>query len=797
MISESSTRTPHKNQGVQPVLHWLRTHHVWWIYLIIVALLECVVFNWGFWGTLHDRYMHPTSLTSHVTFSTGPNLVSTGIKNVYLVNGTESYVEATNINAPVYCVHIHSVDTPDWTKINNLSYEWWDEVRVEVKLASTTSASTAASALSDTGSGWIVGPIQKYSPFAPASLYLTVPHAGQKIAALRLQFEQPLHSTLGFAGATLNKYPPFKLNPARLFLMAIAVVFLLALAPQSQLWRMQLETHPWGKQIITFLLALPTLILLGVFIWQNQYINLHALPQGEAGNYVYDFNQYDWIADAILHHHTWVNLPVNHMLASAQNPYSMQTRAHLLNTGVMPIFWDHAFWHGHWYCYFGVLPALVLFIPFQLVTALWVHGGLGLATCVACMFCEVLFAIGSTMLVIRLLQRYFPGSSLAMAYLCALGFQSGAQFLTLLFRQSFYELPYDSALVCVAFGFWFWFGARRVTSTQVKRKKRRNHTVYITRLWTVHDDEQQMHLSKLRLIAGTVCIAATVGCRPPFAIGILLAFPLFWPEIKQMHFFSYLRPSAWKEKQQWRSLPNDLSVLVSGCVTVLPFVLYNYVRFHKITDFGNKYQLTVNDMMTWKPQKSVIWPLVYYYLFQPLHMEASFPLIHVNMTPLPTWQFREPWFAGIIFTVPFLLFSVAAWVRLKELCHRHLLGFVAVATICGLLICVIDAYLGGLSMRYTADFGWLLSFTPVFGAALLLEEAQQHTRELQMTMHIAQEQIGRMEWWVRLVLMLLVGLGVLITALMYFAPNRLSDLVQANPQFYYQVRAIFSNWAQW
>lgn len=33
-----------------------------------------------------------------------------------------------------------------------------------------------------------------------------------------------------------------------------------------------------------------------------------------------------------------------------------------------PVVWDWAFYHGRYYCYFGPLPAIVLFAPFKALT---------------------------------------------------------------------------------------------------------------------------------------------------------------------------------------------------------------------------------------------------------------------------------------------------------------------------------------------------------------------------------------------------------------------------------------------
>ena len=71
------------------------------------------------------------------------------------------------------------------------------------------------------------------------------------------------------------------------------------------------------------------------------------------------FEQYGRVADALIHGRVWVDLPVDPALQAVDNPYDAATRSRLLADGVQ-LFWDYAYYDGHWYSYFGVLPAVLL-----------------------------------------------------------------------------------------------------------------------------------------------------------------------------------------------------------------------------------------------------------------------------------------------------------------------------------------------------------------------------------------------------------------------------------------------------
>ena len=54
----------------------------------------------------------------------------------------------------------------------------------------------------------------------------------------------------------------------------------------------------------------------------------------------------------------WLDLPVSPELAQAANPHDILVRGQLFESGKTQIFWDYAFYGGHWYSYFGVVPVV-------------------------------------------------------------------------------------------------------------------------------------------------------------------------------------------------------------------------------------------------------------------------------------------------------------------------------------------------------------------------------------------------------------------------------------------------------
>ena len=106
--------------------------------------------------------------------------------------------------------------------------------------------------------------------------------------------------------------------------------------------------------------------------------------QYQGGTFLVDRSQYQQLADAFLHGRTWIDAHVPDWLAAMDNPYDDQARGTLGAQTGDPSRWDWAFYHGRYYCYFGPLPALLLFAPFKALT------GTDLPTAAGCAFLAIL-----------------------------------------------------------------------------------------------------------------------------------------------------------------------------------------------------------------------------------------------------------------------------------------------------------------------------------------------------------------------------------------------------------------------
>ena len=198
-------------------------------------------------------------------------------------------------------------------------------------------------------------------------------------------------------------------------------------------------------------MAIPTLLIGASIIHELWYAS--PLVFHVSGDYTYDFDQYGHVADALVAGRPWLDLPVPEQLAATEHPYDVATRAQLLANGASPLYWDYAYYDGHWYSYFGVLPAVLLFVPYRLLT------GHNLPTSAAEYILVLLFIIFFSLLVLRVIHRVMPKTSVAAASLVVVSSLVSAQVGYLLYRTNFYQIPFAASLTLTSLGLWLWLGA--------------------------------------------------------------------------------------------------------------------------------------------------------------------------------------------------------------------------------------------------------------------------------------------------------------------------------------------------
>ena len=444
-----------------------------------IAAMECIVFNLPFWRTLGAS---TDTNAVHNTLGSGLTRRNDGMLTV--TDPTKAYLELT------------ADGTSDYLRIDTASSKVIDKAREQAEAESEANDDKEvfkplATIHVRADVDGITGQAQSMNPDAIRSHYVKAPGAG----IVRIWIQEERGAIVPVTDSRANVHVPFVINWMRVLAMALVLLMIAVWRPGSHLWRITLDPSS-TRQRLAFvgLMAIPTLLIGASIIHELWYAS--PLVFHVSGDYTYDFDQYGHVADALVAGRPWLDLPVPEQLAATEHPYDVATRAQLLANGASPLYWDYAYYDGHWYSYFGVLPAVLLFVPYRLLT------GHNLPTSAAEYILVLLFIIFFSLLVLRVIHRVMPKTSVAAASLVVVSSLVSAQVGYLLYRTNFYQIPFAASLTLTSLGLWLWLGAD--TSRRPLRPSDR---------WQAGDAKP---LSLPRLALGALCIHLDrIACVPP------------------------------------------------------------------------------------------------------------------------------------------------------------------------------------------------------------------------------------------------------------------------------------------
>ena len=448
---------------------------------------------------------------------------------------------------------------------------------------------------------------------------------------------------------TINEKIPFKFNLARAIVLFLILYFIYCVK-KCKFFNETYSKENYKQSITVFLVMMSFVFLAG-------YINLSSRDVMETDYYATDF------VDALSNGKVYLEKEPSEELTSLENPYDTTQRdENFLKRGTDYI-WDASYYNGKYYSYFGILPALILLVPYHLLT------GKYMIIPLAILIFSVLTIWSLKELIINIFERYFKNTPFKIMIFSMLILLFGSQILILNGRPKFYELAVISGLFFATAGINFLFMG--IKEKDIKYK-------YI--------------------VLSSLFLSLSVACRPTMLFTSLIALPVF---VK-------IFIKNFKEKR------NIGKSIASICI---PYILigsllmyYNYIRFNSIFEFGASYQLTVNDMSNLKNRVMTIGTGIVCNLFGIPSFTSSFPFIETNQNVLPFYGYYyiEDMIGGLFILTPicFAIFSLRKlWKKSenKEVCYA-ILTF----SVIGLTLCVASIMMAGSLQRYLIDYGWML-----------------------------------------------------------------------------------------
>jgi hypothetical protein len=372
---------------------------------------------------------------------------------------------------------------------------------------------------------------------------------------------------------------------------------------------------------------------------------------------------FNLLSDAFLHGHLHLLVTPDPNLLALPNPYDP-----VANQGLR--IHDMSLYHDRYYMYWGPTPALLLYIPFRLLTlgdlpdttAVFIFAFVGFCFSIACLR--------------ALAQRFVPDAPRWMLGAAAMALAFGNALPFTLRRVAVYEVAITAGL-CLSF---------------------------IALYLVITGLRDGVRLG--RLGAASLFVGLAVGARPTmivWALGLVVVTVVLC-----------------RRTPDRRGRLQLAGVLLGPVVAIgILLMLYNVVRFGSPADFGQKYMLAGYDPATRNGNKlAYVPPGMWYYLLSRPHLTLGFPFIYLAPPPA-SYPFHAPVeydgvevVSGLLPGAPFVVFALVAPLVLRRTARRAVLGLIAI----GLLIIVMASFaLWGATMRYEVDFASVLLIAAALG----------------------------------------------------------------------------------
>ena len=547
--------------------------------LVILLLVEIFIFNFNSFRVLNDEN----------------KLIFTEKDFIYLENSEKNatYIEIKNINTEIKTFHIKLKDTD----VVEYKFLYTDETTKELGGAIRSKV--------------YVDTIEN-SKYMPCYLSGNSHGFAVKIYKGNAQIES----------MTINEKIPFNFNYTRVILLYLIIISIYLIKTHEIFKQPFHEKNLKQELILCFIVIIFLCIIL--------YINILSREEN------YDFYCKDFV-DAIIKGQTYLEQIPDAKLSELENPYDFSQRR---NAGIAYL-WDAAFYEGKYYIYFGILPALILMIPYHILTGEYI------LTATAVLIFSAFSVISLTILIRNIYITFFKEQTFKTLVYSLLITLFGSQVILLNGTPNLYILPIVSGIFFVVTGINFIFLATK--KNQIKYKY---------------------------LFLACLCLATSVACRPTQLISSLIILPLIVKLLIQ------------NIKAKRNIIKIICSVGIPYAVVGISLMLYNYIRFDSIFEFGASYQLTINDMSNLKNRFMVIGMGIICNLFSIPIIGPNFPYIisNKNIMSFYGYYYFESMIGGLFFLVP-VIFSIFNIYKIyKHTTNKKLLYFIII------LICTRKYY---------------------------------------------------------------------------------------------------------
>ncbi len=254
---------------------------------------------------------------------------------------------------------------------------------------------------------------------------------------------------------------------------------------------------------------------------------------------------------------------------------------------------DMSFYRGKFYLYYGITPALVLMVPWHILTGSYLT-----ETATSATLCYAGFLLAAFWL-LRIRRRHFSSVHLGWTLLCLAVLGLGSPIYFLGNNPTFYAVPIAGAFFCLM-----------LTGIFVDRTAR-----------ALTPDNALVWLGAASLSSGLA-----IGARPNYVLGLLLLL------VPAVLLWKKSNPPPRRNAAFWRIAA---AAILPAALVGSGLAFYNHLRFGDVAEFGIRYSLSTVDVGTLRLMGFEFYPKnLWIYLFQPADFIRYFPFLHSDYRPI-------------------------------------------------------------------------------------------------------------------------------------------------------------------
>lgn len=595
--------------------------------LFISIVAEVFVFNYKHWVSLKGEAISMDSLV---------------LGNSYKDNGDGTYTMVEGQDASIYIENLNEPLISSYIRIEELNRVEGETNKVQVWQTVTDESNYY---------GYELPPIEIWADEERSFYHIY--HLYGNCTGIRI-LPNLSRDTVVTVDIALNPTIPLFLSWFRVGIMFGVLCLFYVFRPGSCLYKVCFTEMKWGQKLIfSAMLLLLHVGVFGILIDMNPAFTW-GIPEHH--------RQYQKLAEAMAEGNFALLENPPQSLLEMDNPYDYAYRDAVVAGRGESYAWDTAYYEGKYYVYFGVIPVMIFYLPYYLLT------GTHISNYMVILIGAIMFVVGLLACMWELAHKWFRKLSIGIWLLTTELVLLGSGILYLTKRPDLYNIPIVMGLAFGMIGFACFLKA---------------------------DREETISLRWLAL--GSFFTALIAGCRPQMILFAVLPVILFRSRLFSRPFY------------QSKMGKQAVAMVVLPLVIVGGFLMfYNFGRFGSVTDFGANYNLTTNDMR----HRGWVWgriPLgLFVYFLQPMKFTTQFPFVEMIYTgsQYVGTTIQEYTAGGVFMTHFFAMFGLSPFLfkrYIKAENKTPWLVTVACMIVAG-VIAVADIEMAGILWRYQSDF---------------------------------------------------------------------------------------------